>query len=137
MKAIHTNSWPIKLMLISQKLECLENETLLLAADCTAFACKNFHNKYIKEHTLLVFCPRLEDKEELIEKLSEIFIKNKVKKIDIIRMTLPCCIIQKVVQQALEKCELFHKNNCDYIKPEINIKVINPDGFELMPSLLK
>ncbi len=131
MNTTNSINWPIKLSLVSLKQDFLNNDLLCLAADCTAFACKNFHARYIKDHTLLTLCPRLEDKEELALKLSEVLLKSRPKEIEIVKMTMPCCVVQKILDRALE---IVEKEENNFHRPRISIKAINQHGLELMPS---
>ena len=45
----------------------------MLAADCVPFAYANFHHDFLKEYSLLVACPKLDDLQAHIEKLTDIF----------------------------------------------------------------
>ena len=63
---------------------------LLIAADCTAYAYGNFHNQFIKNHVVLIGCPKL-DAVDYTEKLTEIIKHNDFKSLTIVRMEVPCC----------------------------------------------
>ena len=97
--------WPIKLRLLSPDAPYLDGADLLIAADCTAFACGGFHEKHLKGKVLTTFCPKLDrDVEEYVEKLSEIFARRKINSVSIVRMEVPCCSgTEKIVEAALEK----------------------------------
>ncbi len=83
--------WPVQLKLVNPYADYFENENILIAADCTAFAYGAMHQDFIKDHITLIGCPKLDDKEEYLEKLTEIFRENNIKSITVLRMSVPCC----------------------------------------------
>ncbi len=125
----HLQNWPVKLSLISSKNEILHNAHLLIAADCSAFACANFHKRYTENKAVLICCPRLENKESLVEKMAEIFREANCTKLDVVRMEVPCCVIPELIKKALEK-------NCSTETLKPTIKVLKSNGIELMPLTL-
>ena len=75
---------------------------LLVAADCTAYAYANFHQRFIRGHVTLVGCPKL-DSVDYSEKLTEILMRNDVKSVTVVRMEVPCCGgIELAVKKALQ-----------------------------------
>ncbi|HOA97700.1 MAG TPA: 4Fe-4S ferredoxin, partial [Acetivibrio saccincola] len=63
---------------------------LLIAADCTAYAYGNFHNKFMKNRITLIGCPKL-DSVDYSEKLTAILKMNNIKSLTLVRMEVPCC----------------------------------------------
>jgi hypothetical protein len=100
-------NWPIQLQLLNPNAPYLNNADLLLAADCAPFAYANFHQRFLKDKVLIIFCPKLDKTmEEYVDKLSEIFQKKDIKSISIVHMEVPCCSgIEVIVQRALEKAQ--------------------------------
>jgi ferredoxin len=100
-------NWPIQLQLLNPNAPYLKNAGLLLAADCAPFAYVNFHQRFLKDKVLIIFCPKLDRTiEEYVDKLSEIFQKQDIKSISIVHMEVPCCSgIEIIVQRALEKAQ--------------------------------
>jgi hypothetical protein len=100
-------NWPIQLRLLTPDAPYLNNADLLLGADCAPFAYANFHQRFLRDKILIIFCPKLDqDLEEYVEKLSEIFQKQDIRSISIVHMEVPCCSgIETVVQKALEKAQ--------------------------------
>ena len=41
-------------------------------ADCVPFAIGDFHNRFLKDHSIVAGCPKLDDSQFYIEKLAEI-----------------------------------------------------------------
>ena len=97
-------NWPIQLKLINPNANYFDNADLLVAADCVPFSYPNFHSRFLKDKTLIMFCPKLDmDIDSYIEKLSNIFTNKKINSISIVRMEVPCCGgVEMVVRKALE-----------------------------------
>lgn len=99
------NQWPVQIKLISPNAKCLQGVYLLIAADCTAYAYADFHNKFIRNKVTLIGCPKL-DEGDYSEKLTEIFKMNDIKSITVVRMEVPCCGgIVNAVKRALKLSE--------------------------------
>lgn len=93
--------WPVQIKLVPVNAPYFNGAKLLVAADCTAFAYGNFHNKFIKNHVTLIGCPKL-DGVDYSEKLTEIIRNNDIKSVDIVRMEVPCCGgLENAVKKAL------------------------------------
>lgn len=84
------NQWPVQIKLVPVNAPYFDNANLLIAADCTAYAYGDFHNKFIKNKITLIGCPKL-DEGDYSEKLTEILKYNSIKNITVVRMTVPCC----------------------------------------------
>ncbi len=83
--------WPVQLKLVSPQAPYFANSDLLLVADCVPFAMGDFHNKFLKDHSIAIGCPKLDDSEYYIEKLAQIIKINKLKSLAVIHMEVPCC----------------------------------------------
>ncbi|NLC73401.1 MAG: 4Fe-4S binding protein [Ruminococcaceae bacterium] len=84
------SQWPVQIKLAPVNAPYFSGAKLLIAADCTAYAYANFHEKFIKGHVTLIGCPRL-DGVPYAEKLTEIIKQNDIKSVTIVRMEVPCC----------------------------------------------
>lgn len=99
--------WPVQIKLVPVKAPYFDGANLLIAADCTAYAFGNFHNRFIKNHITLIGCPKL-DEGDYTEKLTEIIRQNNIKSVTIVRMEVPCCGgIQMATQNALQASGKF------------------------------
>lgn len=96
------NQWPVQIKLVPANASYLKNASLLIAADCTAYAYGNFHNKFMKNKVTLIGCHKL-DEVDYAEKLTEILKTNDIKNIVVTRMEVPCCGgIVNAVKTALQ-----------------------------------
>ena len=82
--------WPVQIKLAPVNAPFFANANLLIAADCTAFAYGDFHNRFIKNHVTLIGCPKL-DEGDYTEKLTAILKNNSIKSVTVVRMEVPCC----------------------------------------------
>lgn len=97
--------WPVQLHLISPNVPQYQEKDLLVAADCTAFSLGDFHKHYLKEKSLVIACPKLDEGQEVYEeKLVMLIDEAKVNTITVMIMQVPCCRgLLALVQRALEK----------------------------------
>lgn len=94
--------WPVQLRLVPARAACFAQARLLIAADCTAFACGDFHERFMKGCVTLIGCPKLDD-IDYAEKLTEILRENTVREITVARMEVPCCGgLVRAVRRAIE-----------------------------------
>lgn len=116
-------NWPVQLALVNPQASYFEEADLLIVADCVPFAYKNFHEKYLKNKVVLMFCPKLDKVIDFyIEKLAAIFRSQRINSVTLVRMEVLCCggtelILQKALQLA-EKTA-FVKINVISINGEI------------------
>lgn len=82
--------WPVQIKLAPVHAPYFEGAHILIAADCTAFAYGDFHNRFIRGRIVLVGCPKL-DEGDYSQKLTDIFKQNDIKSLTIVRMEVPCC----------------------------------------------
>lgn len=82
--------WPVQMKLVPVKAPYFDGANLLIAADCTAYAYGNFHDKFMKNHITVIGCPKL-DSMDYTEKLTAIIRENDIKSVTIVRMEVPCC----------------------------------------------
>lgn len=83
--------WPVQLALVPPNAPYFKNADLLITATCVPFAYGNYHNDYLKDKSVVVGCPKLDDIEFYTEKLEEIIRTNDLESITVLRMQVPCC----------------------------------------------
>ncbi len=84
------SQWPVQIKLAPVNAPYFNGAKLLIAADCTAFAYGDFHERFIKGRVTLVGCPKL-DGVDYAEKLTAILRDNDIREVTIVRMEVPCC----------------------------------------------
>ena len=96
------SQWPVQIKLVPPNAPYFDGASLLVAADCTAFAYGKFHDEFIRNRITLIGCPKL-DEGDYAQKLTEIISGNNVKSITVARMEVPCCGgIENAVISALK-----------------------------------
>lgn len=94
--------WPVQLTLVPPSAPFLQGADLLLAADCVPFAYPGFHQKFLKDHALVIACPKLDDFEAHLKKLTEILRHSEPKRLTVAHMEVPCCFgLVHMAQQAI------------------------------------
>lgn len=69
-----------------------QGSDLLVAADCTAFSLGAFHQRMMKDKTVVIACPKLDDgKERYIQKFIALIDQARVNTITVALMEVPCC----------------------------------------------
>lgn len=95
--------WPVQIKLSPVSAPHFNGASLLIAADCTAYAYARFHEDFMRGRITLVGCPKL-DGIDYSEKLSEIIQENDLADITLVRMQVPCCGgLEAAARRALEK----------------------------------
>ena len=99
--------WPVQLKLVSPHAPYFANADLLLVADCVPFAMGDFHNRFLKDHSIAVGCPKLDDVQFYIEKLAAILQANKLDSLTVIHMEVPCCSgLTHIAREAITKSNI-------------------------------
>ena len=83
-------NWPVQIRLLSTSAPYLQGADLVIAADCTAFSCAQFHSRYLAGRIAMIGCPKL-DAVDYSEKLTELFRRNDIRSVLVVRMQVPCC----------------------------------------------
>lgn len=108
----HTNpsrlsQWPVQIKLVPINAPYFDGANLLVAADCTAYAYGDFHNKFIRNRITLVGCPKLDD-VDYTDKLTAIIAENNIKSLTVVRMEVPCCGgLENAAKKALQNSGKF------------------------------
>ena len=98
------SQWPVQIKLAPVDAPYFDGADLLIAADCTAYAYGDFHQRFIRGKLTLIGCPKL-DEGDYAEKLTEILARNDLRSIQVVRMEVPCCgKMEQAVKCALERC---------------------------------
>lgn len=108
-KSSELSHWPVQLHLINPGASYFAGADILLAADCTAFAFGDFHNKFLRGRKLVIACPKLDSNQEsYIAKITELIDSAQINTLTVVIMEVPCCnglmqIAQMAVGRATRK----------------------------------
>lgn len=106
-QAPQLRNWPVQIKLAPINAPYFNKAKLLIAADCTAYAYANFHQKFMRGKVTLVGCPKL-DAVDYSEKLTEIIRSNEIQEVTIVRMEVPCCGgLEMAAKKALQASGKF------------------------------
>ncbi len=97
------SQWPVQLTLVPPTAPFLQGADLVLAADCVPFAYAGFHQDFLRNHSLLVACPKLDDLQAHLKKLTDILSHSPVKSLTVVHMEVPCCFgLVHMARQAVQ-----------------------------------
>ena len=82
--------WPCQIKLVPAQAPYYQGRGLLIAADCTAFACASFHERFMSGNVTIIGCPKL-DEGSYTDKLAAIIAANDITSVTVARMEVPCC----------------------------------------------
>ena len=83
-------NFPVQIKLAPIQAPWYHGADLLIAADCTAYAHGDFHNRFIRGKVTLIGCPKL-DGVDYSKKLAAILTENDIRSVTVVRMQVPCC----------------------------------------------
>ena len=84
--------WPVQLHLINPQAPYYRGADVLIAADCTAFAMGDFHQRFLKGRSLAIACPKLDSNMEVyVNKITAMIDHAQVNTITVMIMQVPCC----------------------------------------------
>ncbi|MFZ7103661.1 MAG: hypothetical protein ACOWWO_13550 [Peptococcaceae bacterium] len=76
---------------------------LVIIADCVANAYEKLNDDFLKEKNIDLLCPKIDNNNHCIQKLSNLIKQYNITKIITVEMELKCCgILTKLVKQAVE-----------------------------------
>ncbi len=94
--------WPVKLYLVNANAPYFQDAELLIAADCTPIAYAAFHPDFLRGKAVVIGCPKFDDLDAYLHKLTAILKANDVKKVTVLHMEVPCCFgLVQVAKQAI------------------------------------
>jgi NAD-dependent dihydropyrimidine dehydrogenase PreA subunit len=101
-------NWPVQLNLVNPKAPFFKGAELLIMADCVPVASPDWQGALLNDEVVLVGCPKFDDAEAYLEKLTEILRDNAIKGVKIVHMEVPCCsglagLVARAVKDAGKK----------------------------------
>lgn len=96
--------WPVQLTLVPANAQFLQGKELVIAAHCAPVAYPNFHRDFLKGRAVVIACPKLDNFNAHLEKLTSIFTVSDIKKVIVAHMEVPCCFgLSHMVKTAIER----------------------------------
>ena len=96
--------WPVQLHLVPIKAPFWNNADLLLMADCVAVAQPELHQKLLSGRSVMIGCPKFDNAQAYLEKLTEIMKQNDVRSLTVANMEVPCCSgLRRIAEIAIEQ----------------------------------
>jgi hypothetical protein len=101
--ASRLEQWPVQLHLVNPRAPYFNGADLLIAADCTAFACGAFHQTLLAGKKLVIACPKLDSGKEIyMDKIRALVDEAGVASITLAIMEVPCCGgLKRILDEAL------------------------------------
>ncbi|MGP1447023.1 MAG: ATP-binding protein [Candidatus Limimorpha sp.] len=99
--------WPIQLHLLNPQAGVFNNADVVLAADCTAYACGAFHTRFLRNHRLAIACPKLDsNKESYVDKIVQMIDVARINTLTVVIMEVPCCSgLLQLAKMAVERAQ--------------------------------
>jgi len=84
--------WPVQMHLINPIAPYYQGADVLLSADCVGFSYGDFHRDFLKQKSIAIACPKLDQGKELyIEKIKSLIDDAKINTLTVAIMDVPCC----------------------------------------------
>lgn len=99
--------WPVQLHLINPQAPYYRNADVLVAADCTAYAMGDFHQRHLKGKSLAIACPKLDSNQDTyLNKITAMIDYANINTITVMIMQVPCCGgLLQIVRQAVSAAQ--------------------------------
>ena len=97
--------WPVQMHLINPEAPYYQGADVLIAADCVAYSYGDFHRDFMKEKSIAIACPKLDQgRESYIEKIRSLIEDAKINTLTVVMMEVPCCGgLLALTQQAAQR----------------------------------
>jgi NAD-dependent dihydropyrimidine dehydrogenase PreA subunit len=97
-------NWPVQWRLVQPSMPFFKDADILFAADCVPFAYRDFHGKFLAGKPVVIGCPKLDDQQAYMEKLSALVKDASPKSLTVVRMEVPCCSgLTRLVGEAVRR----------------------------------
>jgi hypothetical protein len=99
--------WPIQMHLINPTAPYYQGADVLLTADCVAYALGDFHRNYLKDKSIAIACPKLDQGQDVyLEKIKAWIDVAKINTLTVMIMQVPCCMgLLNLARQAAESAK--------------------------------
>ena len=84
--------WPVQMHLINPGAPYYQGADVLLSADCVGFSYGDFHRDFMKQKSIAIACPKLDQGKEIyVEKIKSLIDDAKINTLTVAIMEVPCC----------------------------------------------
>lgn len=83
--------WPVQLHLVPIRAPFFQDKELVILSTCAPVASADVHWRFLRGRAVVVACPKLDRTEPYVEKLAGIFQSNRIPRVLVVRMEVPCC----------------------------------------------
>ena len=99
--------WPIQMHLINPGAPYYQGADVLLTADCVAYALGDFHRDYLKDKSIAIACPKLDQGQDIyLEKIKAWIDDARINTLTVLIMQVPCCGgLLNLAQQAADSAK--------------------------------
>jgi len=81
-----------------------KNADIVIVADCVPFSYANLHQDFIKGKAVVVGCPKFDDADAYIEKITDMIRQSQPKSLTVVTMEVPCCSgLVNIAEQAIQQ----------------------------------
>ncbi len=112
--------WPVQLHLVPATASYLKNTELVVLSSCAAVATPEVHSKLIKDRSVVMACPKLDNTQGYLEKLRDIFATAGTPRVIVALMEVPCC--SGLLSTVIEALKLSGRKDILLDSVVINLK---------------
>ncbi len=100
--ASELSHWPVQLHLVPVRAPFFGDRELVVLSTCAPVASADVHWRFLRGRAVVIACPKLDRTEPYVEKLAAIFAQNPIPRVQVVRMSVPCCGgLTHIVRDAL------------------------------------
>jgi hypothetical protein len=94
----------VQLHLIPPNGPSFREADVLLSADCAAYACGDFHRRFLAGRSVAIACPKLDGQQDVyLDKLTALIDFAGIRSLTVLTMEVPCC--RGLLRLALQAAE--------------------------------
>jgi hypothetical protein len=83
--------WPVQLHLVRPDAPYFRDRELVVMSTCGPLAGADVHPRFLRDKSVVVACPKLDDTTPYVGKLAAILRRNPIPRVTVVRMEVPCC----------------------------------------------
>lgn len=94
--------WPVQLHLVQPGAPFFRDREMVIMSTCGPIASAEVHQRYLRDRSVVVACPKLDNTAPYAEKLGAILRDASIPKVIVVIMEVPCCQgLSMITVQAL------------------------------------